>query len=365
MVYQQLILGNCTEILKEYYNISKDENLIILNIESKNENNKNESDNNAFNLGKDSHIEVFDYSGNKLDLSVCKEDIKLMKYIGDVEELNMESAMGLADKGIDVFNPADDFFNDICHPFDNPDGIDIILTDRRNDIYQNASFCQDGCTYTGINYDLMAANCNCDTSYLQNNEKNETNNKEQKESVNFKSITKSFISNLLDFNYQVIYCYNLALNSKIIIKNIGFYSLASMFFSQIIILIIYIVKKLKSIKNYMLIFKMFNNGNNKNIITTNGNPPPKNDSIFTSLDDKNNPNKIKILNNNEENINNKNEINLPLFPINDIIPKGQYIFTHNFNPIINIQTPQVNINQNKGTNKKIIQFNDMSEREIK
>ena len=124
----------------------------------------------------------------------------------------------------------------------------------------------------------MAANCICDSIILQNDEKNETNNKEQKESVNFKSITKSFISNLLDFNYQVIYCYNLALNNKIIIKNIGFYSLAIMFLSQIIFLIIYIVKKLKPLKDYMLIFKMFNN--NKKFITTNLNPPQKKMIIY-------------------------------------------------------------------------------------
>ena len=43
-------LGNCTEIIKEYYNISKNENLMILNIETKNIiNNKND---NSFNLGK-------------------------------------------------------------------------------------------------------------------------------------------------------------------------------------------------------------------------------------------------------------------------------------------------------------------------
>ena len=119
--------------------------------------------------------------------------------------------MDLADKGIDVFNPEDDFFNDICHPFESPDGKDIILNDRRTDIYQNATFCQDGCTYMGMNYELMAANCICDSSYLQTEEKNETINEESKEPeiVNFKSITKSFISNLLDFNIDVIYCYNL------------------------------------------------------------------------------------------------------------------------------------------------------------
>ena len=43
-------LGNCTEIIKEYYNISKNESLMILNIETKN--NSNNNDNNCFNLGK-------------------------------------------------------------------------------------------------------------------------------------------------------------------------------------------------------------------------------------------------------------------------------------------------------------------------
>ena len=42
-------LGNCTEIIKEYYNISKNENLIVLNIETKNISNNNE---NSFNLEK-------------------------------------------------------------------------------------------------------------------------------------------------------------------------------------------------------------------------------------------------------------------------------------------------------------------------
>ena len=55
-------------------------------------------------------MEIYDSSGRKLNLSVCKEDIKVMKYIGDVaEELNIQSAMDLAEKGIDVFNASDAF----------------------------------------------------------------------------------------------------------------------------------------------------------------------------------------------------------------------------------------------------------------
>ena len=104
-------LGNCTEIIKEYYDISSKENLIILNIESKNFkskkniteiNNDNQINSNSFNLGKDTKINLFDYSGRKLNLSVCKEDITVMKYIGDVEKLNMESAKDFSTQGIDV-----------------------------------------------------------------------------------------------------------------------------------------------------------------------------------------------------------------------------------------------------------------------
>ena len=84
-------LGNCTQVIKEYYNISFEENLIILNMESKNdENQKNESntnDNKSSNSKKNTQLEIYDSSGRVLDISVCKEDLKVMKYIGDIKEI--------------------------------------------------------------------------------------------------------------------------------------------------------------------------------------------------------------------------------------------------------------------------------------
>ena len=159
-------LGNCTQTIKEHYNISDDESLIVLNMESKKNESSKKEDDKSFDLGKNVQIEVYDKSGRKLNLSIC-EDIKVMKYIGDVEELDIQSAMNLASKGIDVFNPTDDYFNDICKNYDNNDGKDIIIQDRRTDIYQNVSFCQKGCEYDGMNYELMTANCICDSNSLQ------------------------------------------------------------------------------------------------------------------------------------------------------------------------------------------------------
>jgi len=260
-------LGNCTNVLKEHYDIPENENLIIMNMEITNDKiKKNESDSNddkSFILGKSTQLEVYDYSGRKLNLSVCKEDITIMKFIGDIKELNIDSAKTFSEKGIDVFNASHDFFNDLCYHYDNKDGKDIIINDRRNDIYQNASFCQSGCNYNGMNYDLMVANCICNPSIFQEDEKNMTNINENLEYINFKLLGKEFLENLVDLNYKVMRCYNLVLNKKIIFYNIGFYVQISMLFLQIIFVFIYLIKRLNSLKHFMLKFDDKNSNKNK------------------------------------------------------------------------------------------------------
>ena len=193
-------LGNCTEVIKEYYNISNEESLIVMNIESKNNGTKKNDDDNCFNLGKNQKVEIYDFSGRKLDLSVCKEDIKVMKYIGDVKELDIQTAKSLSSQGIDVFNASDEFFNDLCHKYNNEDGKDIIIDDRRKDIYQNATFCQNGCTYSGMDYELMTANCICDSSVLQESPNVTKEIKTDSTNINFNTLAKSFI-----FKKQKVY----------------------------------------------------------------------------------------------------------------------------------------------------------------
>ena len=299
-------LGNCSQVIKAHYNISDGEHFIVLNIELKrNETKNNERNSNgAFNLGKNVQIEIYDSSGRKLDLSVCKEDIKIMKYIGDVtEELNIDSAKSYADSGVDVFNANDSFFNDLCHKYDNKDGMDIIIEDRRIDLYQNATFCQEGCSYTGVNYELMAANCLCDSNLLQNENNLIYDNKEQSEILTFKTITKSFISNLLNFNIDVIFCYNLVFNLKILSTNIGFFSMFVMLLSQIIFLCIFLVKKLKPIQYFMFIFK----NTKSNAVHAS---PPKNKILNDNKNafDQNKINKnIIIKDKKKKNVNQKND----------------------------------------------------------
>ena len=109
----------------------------------------------------------------------------------------------------------------------------------------------------------MAANCSCNTDILENKDLN--NIKEDKsELFNFDYLKQSFISNLFDFNYQVIYCYNLVFNLKILRKNIGFYAMIIMLLLQIIFWIIYMIKGLDNVRQY--IFNLYDKNEKNNII---------------------------------------------------------------------------------------------------
>ena len=237
----------------------------------------------------------------------------------------------------------------------------LVISDRRADIYQSAKFCQSGCSYSGVNYELMTANCICDSSLLQNssnnNDINNGNNKNnEEENITFKTLTKSFVANLLDFNFDIFKCHNLVFNSKILNDNIGFYCLALTFILQIIFLFVFLIKRLKPIKLFMLIF------HNSNQKTSNYFPPPKNQekirknkNIYFENDKSNKYNhdliKVKEYPFNFNHIKAKEEIN-DINSLNNLIKskrEGKFIFIKKLAPIINIQKSIININ---GVKKK-------------
>ena len=106
-----------------------------------------------------------------------------------------------------------------------------------------------------MNYELMTANCLCNSSLLQISSDNNIEDKNEKEEkLNFNTLTESIIANLFDFNIEVFNCYNLVFNLKLLSTNIGFYCMSGMFILQLIFLFIYLTKRVKPIKYYMITF---------------------------------------------------------------------------------------------------------------
>ena len=263
-------LNECANFLKKYYNIPEDEDLIMLKIDL----NQTKSS-----INKVEYF-IYDYKGNELNVSLCNT-IKVNIYtpIINPELINWDLAFELSKEGINIFDPDSEFFNNICSPFTNEFNSDVTLGDRRNDYFQNITFCNDECESSEIFFNNKSVNCICSAGLHNENEEINLND----DKINIKNMGKAFKKGLYKSNIVVLKCFNLVFNKKLILINIGFWIMISLIFIQIILFLIFIRKGLKPIKNLMILYKPNFN------IKTESNPPKRiirNNNLY--YDDNNN-----------------------------------------------------------------------------
>ena len=275
-------LDNSLIKLKQKNNIPNDKNLIIVIIESKENKEINanlDRNKDLINLGKDIELIIYDNLGRKLDLSKCEnEQILVAKNIADLPYIDFYKAKDLYQKRIDIFNESDPFFNDICYPFKTNSSSDIILADRRSDLFVNITFCDSGCIYDGIDYELMVVNCICYIDSINND------NTLKNGGIILNNNQNKFPKELHNSNIILFKCSNLAFDTEVLKNNIGFYFSLISFTFEVAFLIAFFKNGIKSIKNFMLIFEISN--------------PPKLKALVSIAESKNKNNK----NNKEEEI---------------------------------------------------------------
>ena len=109
-------------------------------------------------------------------MSVC-EDLRIDIYAPI--SLNLEQSelfSSLSNSGYNLFNENDSFYNDICTPYTTKNGTDILLIDRKVDIYSkngNMQLCQKDCILEFYNETSKKAKCNC---AVQQDKENDNNN---------------------------------------------------------------------------------------------------------------------------------------------------------------------------------------------
>ena len=225
-----IYLTECEKILKEKY---PTKNFTIVQINLKN-NNKNC-------LVDQVEYKIYDETKQSIDLSICKDiEIKIEYKIQNTSLLNMQEIKSFKEKGIDIFNINDTFFNDICYPYTDKDSnSDMILSDRISDIYQNYSICGDNCKYNSFNIEKIIANCYCQIKNELNTEVREGN------------FGTSIESAFLDSNFGVIKCYNLVFGIDGKLKNIGFWIFGIFTIVHIPTYIFYFINGINPVKNYI------------------------------------------------------------------------------------------------------------------
>ena len=226
-------LGECENILKDYYNIDKNTILIIIKYE-KIVNNTND---------RLIQYEVYEpLNIKKLNLSIC-EIIPINIYTPFIlsEDLN-NLYNDLKAKGYNLFNINSSFYQDICTPFKSSNGTDVILSDRINYYYNNQeTICQSNCKFDDYLYEEQLLKCKC------NFENSEIKPKEIKK-FNKKSLYQIFYDTLKFSNYKVLKCYKLVFNINSITINKGSIITIIYFSFYLILFIIYCFKGINQLK---------------------------------------------------------------------------------------------------------------------
>ena len=246
-------LGECGKILKEKYCRKENDSLIMLKFDIKPENETSTY----------VQYEIYEpLSQVSLKLEECSKN----KISIDVPiELDPEIEglyKWLIEYGYNLFDPNDTFYNDICATYTTQNKTDILLYDRRMDIYQstvNISLCQDGCDFQSYNTITKKAKCDC---FIQNN-KIKTDISELKFDKN--EMIEQFYETLHNSNFRVLKCYKLVFNFKVFKKNIGCIFMTILLTLFEILIILHLIIGTKKVNEFIQIIikkKYLNNNNN-------------------------------------------------------------------------------------------------------
>ena len=161
----------------------------------------------------------------------------------------------LSESGYNIFNKSDSFYQDNCATYTTINGTDIILSDRKKDIYtesQNQSICQVGCELKSYNQTTRKAKCDCSVT----DESTELTDLNIENLFSKKQIEESFYNTLSNSNFQVLKCYKLLFSSPFV-KNIGEIFMTILFAILLVLTIIFWFMGPKKISNYINIVLKF------------------------------------------------------------------------------------------------------------
>lgn len=236
--YSIVYLGECENLLKNYYNLPESTEFYILGIDSPNKN--KDTSTNVYNF------EVYLDNGTKLEyLNACKDEtIKISTVIVDKESVKLENASYFFEFGYDIYDDQSSFYTNYCAPA-YIDGNDITLKDRKKYYYpNNISLCNQSCHYISVDYISKRFICECELNYnfseINNNAKN------IEEDTSYGSYFLSFI------NYKIISCYDLFFHYKNYYQNIGFYISVGTLIFCLSFMVIFLILGLKQIKMLIL-----------------------------------------------------------------------------------------------------------------
>ena len=139
-------LEECETLLRNCYNISKNELIYLKQTEIEQEGMQIKK------IECDIYSKLSNSNLVKLNLSVCANTKMTLSVKIKISE------------NIDILNISSGYYNDICYTTTSDSGTDITLDDRKKQYMKrnNIIICQEGCDFSSYDYANQVANCSCD-----------------------------------------------------------------------------------------------------------------------------------------------------------------------------------------------------------
>ena len=186
-------------------------------------------------VGTTTDYQLFSTSlGAFLPLTDCQQQNKNVtiynpfniSLLGSQLQFKLDDAIA---KGYDVFGSDSPFYNDVCTPFTNENGNDVLLDERKADYFnEQLNLCDDGCTFKEYNPQTHYYSCVC------------TIKGEGK--VISKELNENFYKRHKNSNIEVFKCASQVFSSEGQKKNFGSYILMACFASFVGVAVFYFVK---------------------------------------------------------------------------------------------------------------------------
>ena len=225
-------LGDCEQTLREYYNITSNKSLIQIKSCIKNKDNTLDS----------VHFEVYNPENyEQLNISICTNKIIIESPI-DLNEETISLYQELQKYNYNLFDPNDNFYNDVCSLYTTPKGTDMIIEERKNKIYSkigNITLCQTGCEFISYNITTKKVKCSCEPPQVSIIE---SFKKIDFDDFDTKKIGQEFTKTIKNSNLQILKCHHMPFNIKTIFKNIGCIIMSIIYLLFLISFFIFIIK---------------------------------------------------------------------------------------------------------------------------
>ena len=218
---------NCENILKVKYNITKNVSLILI---------KSDYFITGINIPFIRYDVINPDTKEILDINLCENS-----------EIEMNIPVKIDESILYKYDPNNNFYNDICHSYNNGNGVDLTLFDRKIEFnYYNYSLCPNKCNFDGYNNFTKKVSCKCGPE-------TQISNLNLDEIIPKDKLLNNFIDIKSISNFNIIKCLKVEIIKQKFQSNIGSYILI------VIIVIFIILCVLFYLKEYQLIIKQVEN----------------------------------------------------------------------------------------------------------